>query len=526
MKPLKLEELTTEQKIGLIITARGLGSGEDREFVFDMIKKRALGGIQIPLNSNTDKMIAEVKAAADYPILIGADMEKGYPLSELQIPSQMSLAAIDDEELAYQFGAVSAIEAKSHGYNMIWGPILDMLMGPADCKVVRTLGDDYERVSRIGTAIIKGYRDNGVFSTAKHWAGGRDIKKDGHMFSNRSYLTKEEILSVDLKPYLAAMKNGALTGVMTGHTQYVNVDPVYPTTLSEKMISILREAGFDGLVLTDSFAMVGILHRFGEEDCYGLAIKAGNDMILPNYRISFRESYNMMMNAYRRGVFSDDRLNEAVRRVIEAQNITLKDATAKEPSEYQRECIRRIGKECLTLVKDEGVAGTLAPDSKKLFIIVSANSYNESGNAESYEISDLGAINSSNVPGIISDIKDRYPGAECIVVNQLPSPYQLERACIGSTKVDEVIFITYTLSRSYIGSESLTEHISNLMLSMQDKLSAIIHLGNPYTMQDAPHFPRYLFAMGGNTSSVANSLDVLAGRAEAKGSLPITLKLK
>jgi len=32
--------------------------------------------------------------------------------------------------------------------------------------------------------------------------------------------------------------------------------------------------------------------------------------------------------------------------------------------------------------------------------------------------------------------------------------------------------------------------------------------------------------MGGNTSSVANSLDVLAGRAEAKGSLPITLKLK
>lgn len=525
VKSLVFEELTTEQKIGLIITARGLGSGADKDFILEMIKKRALGGIQIPLNSNTDKLIAEVKAAADYPILIGADMEKGYPLSDLQIPSQMSLAAIDDEELAYQFGAVSAIEAKRHGFNMIWGPIVDMLMGPADCKVARTLGDNVELVSRIGTAIIKGYRDNGVFSTAKHWAGGRDITKDGHMFSNVSHLTREEIINTDIKPYLAAMKSGALTGIMTGHTQYVNIDPEYPTTLSEKMISILRDAGFDGLIITDSFAMIGILHRFGEEACYGLSIKAGNDMILPNYRISFRESYNMMMNAYKNGVFTEERLNEAVRRVIAAQNVTLTEASEKEPTDYQRECFRRIGLECITLVKDEGVPTSLDPEKKKLFVIVSANSYNEKS-GESYEISDLGAINSSNVGQIISDINERYPGSDCVIVNQLPSPAQLERACMASTKADEVIFITYTLSRSYIGSESLTEHISNLMLSMSKKLSAVIHLGNPYTMQDAPHFPRFIFAMGGNTASVANSLDVLLGRIEPKGKLPIKLNLR
>ena len=70
------------------------------------------------------------------------------------------------------------------------------------------------------------------------------------------------------------------------------------------------------------------------------------------------------------------------------------------------------------------------------------------------------------------------------------------------------------------------EHISNLMLSMQNKLSAAIHLGNPYTMQDAPHFPRFLFTMGGNTGSVANALSVLTGDREAKGKLPITLNLK
>ena len=524
MKPLKLEELTLEQKLGLVITARRIDEGEDREFLFDMIRKRAVGGIQVPCGPQTAEYMAEIKAAADYPILIGADMEKGCPLSDLQIPSQMSLAAIDDEELAYQFGAVSAIEAKRCGFNMIWGPIVDILDGPCDCIVNRSLGDDAARTSRIAAAILKGYFDNGVFATAKHWAGMRDITKDPHMFPNDSRLTKEDILNTDIKPYLFAMKEGVLTGIMTGHVQYVNIDPVYPTTLSEKMISILREAGFDGLVLTDSFAMIGIRQRFGEEACYGLAIKAGNDMILPNYRISFRESYNMLKNAYEKGAFSEERLNDAVRHVIAAQNLTLKEPTATEPSDYQRKCFERIGRECITLVKDDDVSVKLDENKKKLFIIVSANSYNDP-TGESYEITDLGSINSSNVGIIIDAIKQRYPESDCVIVNQLPSPYQNEVACTAATEADEVVFINFTLSRSYLGSESLTEHISNLMLSMEQKLAAVVQLGNPYTMQDAPHFPRYVFAMGGNTASVANCLDVLTGREEAKGKLPIKLKL-
>ena len=490
-----------------------------------MIRKRAVGGIQVPCGPQTSEYMAEIKAAADYPILIGADMEKGCPLSDLQIPSQLSLASIDDEELAYQFGAVSAIEAKRCGFNMIWGPIVDVLSGPSDCIVTRSLGDDVARTSRIAAAILKGYFDNGVFATAKHWAGDRDITKDTHMFPTCSRLTEEDILNTDIKPYLEAMKRGVLTGIMSGHTQYVNIDPIYPTTLSKKMISILRDAGFDGLILTDSFAMIGIRQRFGEEACYGLAINAGNDMILPNYRISFRESYNLLKNAYEKGVFSEERLNDAVRHVIAAQNLTMKEPTEKEPTDYQRKCFERVGRECITLVKDDNLPAVLDENKKKLFIIVSANSYNES-TGESYEITDLGSINSSNV-GIITDaIKQRYPSSECVIVNQLPSPYQNEVACTAATEVDEVVFVNFTLSRSYLGSESLTEHISNLMLSMSPKLAAVIQLGNPFAMQTAPHFPRYVFAMGGNTASIAASLDVLLGKEKAVGKMPLNVNLK
>ncbi|MBQ7333791.1 MAG: hypothetical protein IJW38_05540 [Clostridia bacterium] len=525
IKPLKLEELTLEQKIGMLITARGLGSKENREFVIEMIKKRALGGLQIAVGPGSEKLAHEIREIADYPILIGADMEKGYPNSDLQIPSQMALAAIDDEELAYQFGAVSAIEAKKAGYSMIWGPIVDMLSGPAECKVARTLGDDPELVSRISGAIIKGFYDNGVLATAKHWPGGRDVNQDGHMFSNNSKLTEEEIISVDAIPYIKAIKDGTLLGVMTGHGVYDNIDE-YPTTLSEKMVSILRKLGFDGMIITDSFAMLGILQRYGEKYCYGKSIAAGNDMILPNYRISFKESYDMMMECYKEGVFTEERLNDAVRHVIAAQNHTINPATLESPSDYQRECFDRISRECITVVKDENVPVVLDEKKKKLFIIVSANIYSGKEDGVSYEIGDVGAINSSNVNKFKSDILNAYPDADIVVISQLPSPNQLEIACTAASKAEEVVFVNFTLSRSYIGSETVTKHIINLMSSFENKLAAIIQLGNPYAMEDLPHFPRFIMAMGGNLKSVEYSLDVLKGKTEAKGKMPMAVKLK
>ena len=47
MRFLKLEELTTEQKLGMTYCARP-NTPEDWEFVFELIEKRALGCIQVP----------------------------------------------------------------------------------------------------------------------------------------------------------------------------------------------------------------------------------------------------------------------------------------------------------------------------------------------------------------------------------------------------------------------------------------------------------------------------------------------
>ena len=85
MKELNINELSLEQKIGQLFVVRKLGDTTDpynREFVYEMMEKGCVGGIQVACDESCDEAIKEIKSHADYPLLICNDMEKGFPLSE------------------------------------------------------------------------------------------------------------------------------------------------------------------------------------------------------------------------------------------------------------------------------------------------------------------------------------------------------------------------------------------------------------------------------------------------------------
>ena len=527
MKCLNIEELTTEQKIGQLMVARGYSHEGDREFIFDLLKNKSLGGLQLPLSPNSAEEAELVNEAAGYPVLICADMERGFPKSEYQIPSMLSLGIAGDEELAYQVGAVTAIEAKRHGYNTVWGPVVDLLAGNANCKVPRCLGEDPEAVGRMATAILKGYHDNGMVTTAKHWPCGLDVKEDSHIFSTVSELTEEELVKIVFAPYKYAMDKGELTGIMTGHTICANVDDLYPGTLSEKLISIVRRQGFDGLIMTDSFAMIGIQQKFGADKCPGLAVRAGNDMILVDYRVPARESYEHLLRAYREGVFSEERLNDAVKHVLAAQQRTLPRATASSVSAYQKECFDRIERESFCAVTDKDTSSALSKDGKKLFVVLVENVY-ASEDGESLEISDSTAITLKDYKTIKETILSKFPNSEVDFMSQRPSGREVSHVCHAATKADQVIFLTSVSSRAYRASENLTEHIITVMRSMKEKISAVIHFGNPYAMERVPHVPRILFSAGAvcKDRAVSYALDILNGDYKPIGTLPIKLQLQ
>jgi len=157
-----------------------------------------------------------------------------------------------------------------------------------------------------------------------------------------------------------------------------------PATLCpEIMTDLLRnKLGFNGMVVTDASHMVGMTNRMKRKDMLPLSINAGCDMFL--FFNDPEEDYNTMLEAYKNGVISEERMVEALTRILGLKAKMGLNKKAKEdlcPSQealpgvlYNPEfktVAPQISKDCLTLVKykDEGVL-PLSPEKTKRVMIV------------------------------------------------------------------------------------------------------------------------------------------------------------
>jgi len=200
MKELNIENLTVEQKLGLVNIAYIGEDTANKKYILDLIKKRSLGGIWVvPTMDNATEIIAEMKSAADYPLLVFTDAENG--INGYFIGKHNSLGLCDSEKLAYTFGKVTAITARKMGYNVVCNPILDMADGNYTCGGnVRSIGCDKYRVAAIASAEAKGMHDGGVLTLGKHYPGTCELQKeiDTHMAEAISEQTAEELLDYNL----------------------------------------------------------------------------------------------------------------------------------------------------------------------------------------------------------------------------------------------------------------------------------------------------------------------------------------
>ena len=496
MQNLKIEDLSTEQKIGMLLCARSFSTEDDVAFTVELIRNHALGCVQVPFAR--PEIMARVKEAADYPILIITDMEMGFPTSELPAVPPMTLAACGNMEYIRSFARAVVADAKKAGYNGTWNPNLDF-----GCTQ-RRFGDTPEMVSKCAEEISRVYANNSFMNCGKHYPGGSH-KFDSHMANTASYTTKEELLNERLVPYFHLMEKGLLDSVMTGHSVYADIDPENPATLSKKVIDLIRDRGFDGIVWTDSLAMMAILQKYGEENILGLSVAAGNDIVLPNYRTSARKNYEMLLQNYRDGAFTEQRLNEAVRRVLTAQAKVGAEPPHAEPfTEEDRANYYKIATDCITAITDPGVEAALPADNTdRLFIIINNQLSGSKELAQETVVRDW-----YHPYEIEKKIHEEFPEAETIFLPEFPTARDNEQVLLAATRHKEVVFITYCNARPYQGHDGLTR-----------RAEAVINFGNPMAMLEIDHVQRRLFGYLMPESQL-RAIEVLAGKLPAKGKMP------
>lgn len=513
-----LSQMSTEQKIGMLHCARCMRES-DVEFTINLIKNRAVGCIQIWAGNKSinEKLFKEI----DYPIILINDAEMGYPTSNLPKIPMIALAACDKKEYFEAFAKGVVYDAKNAGINGTWGPVVDIQRVDGPCRVHRRFSDNPVKVSEQAAIISEIFKRNNFLSTGKHYPAGDDCPFDTHMTDGYSYVTEKELLEFDLVPYLELMKKDLLPSIMTNHNVYKNIDPDYPASLSKKVIDIIRNAGYDGIAFTDSLAMMGVLQKFGEENVYGMAIYAGNDIVLPNYRTSVEDAYNMLLQNYKDGAFSEERLNEAAKRVLKGMAYVVdKPENPTEFTEADEKILSNVAKDCITSVCDEGVETKLSGNDKdRLFIVTTTMESAGSGNGE------ISVADWYDAEKIVEKIKKEFPESGVEILSEYATQTDNDRVLTAATKYKEVVFVTYCTTTSYLGTDCLTRRLESVIncLAHSEKLSTVVHFGNPYAVKTLLHIPRKIFGYLIPESQVF-AIDALRGNIEAKGKLPFDIK--
>jgi beta-glucosidase len=175
-------------------------------------------------------------------------------------PSQSGLGHTWDTELIREVGRITAQEARALGYTNIYAPTLDVARDQRWGRVEDTYGEDPYLASSLGIAMVKGLQENyTVAATAKHFAV-YSVGKGAREGQARTdpQVSPREVENILLPPFIAAIKQAGLLGVMSSYNDYDGI----PVTGSNYWLTqrLRKEFGFKGYVVSDS-AAVEYLHN-------------------------------------------------------------------------------------------------------------------------------------------------------------------------------------------------------------------------------------------------------------------------
>ena len=390
--------MSDEEKVGQLFFQLTASNQED--YLRELMEKYHLGGIRY--NGMPGAMVLEqnriLQKYAKVPVLIACNTENGgdgaCPDGTF-VSTGIKIGATGNREYAKALGRVSGAQAAAIGCNVAFAPVCDILYNWECSEVLtRSFGNDAKRVADMSLAYMEGaYETEGFACCAKHFPGNGQDFRDAHMSNNNNMFGREQWMETYGHVYKTLI-DGGLEAIMGGHIMMPNFmrdtnpdvtdDQIMPATLCpEIMTDLLRgDLGFNGMVVTDASHMVGMTDRMKRKDMLPAAINAGCDMFL--FFNDPDEDYGTMLNAYKTGIISEERMAEALTRILGLKaHLGLNKKSPEElvpsaealPAVLQNPEFQayapQISKDALTLVKykDEGVL-PLSPEKTKRVMIV------------------------------------------------------------------------------------------------------------------------------------------------------------
>ncbi len=302
-------------------------------------------------------------------------------------PQAIGMAATWDVPLVHQEADVIATEARAkhndytarHDGNSaryygltFWTPNINIFRDPRWGRGQETYGEDPFLTARLGVAYIRGLQGDDpnyvkAMACAKHFAVHSGPETTRHEFDAEP--PERDFYETYLPQFEAAVREGKVGAVMGAYNEVYGRPACANPLLLTKILR--RDWGFDGHVVSDCGAIYDIFanHHFAAtpEEAAADAVLAGDDLCCG-------ADYNSLLRAVKEGLLSENDIDVAVGRLLEARfRLGMFDPPEKVPfaqipisendTPAHEALALKVARESIVLLKNDGA---LPLDRKKI----------------------------------------------------------------------------------------------------------------------------------------------------------------
>jgi beta-N-acetylhexosaminidase len=530
-----LAALTLEKKLGQIVCADiagGYAADDDPRLKRWLSLAREQGLGMFVLYGGTPRDVAHLlnrlQKEADIPLLMAADFEGG-PGQQIsgasEYPANMAFAAAGSEDLIYRAAAAAAVEGRAMGLHLTYTPVVDIAWNPENpAESVRSFGGDLDLLGRLVRAYVRGYHENGMLTSAKHFPGRGDVERmpDAPDWTWNAKPARE-VETQEFRAFKLAIEAG-VDFVMSEHIAVPSVTEgsKLPASVEKKLVTgwLRDRLGFKGILTTDDLWYDNVIKRFGAEEVAVKAFEAGHDIILkprdPAATIA------ALASAVRSGRVSERRVDEAARKLLVLKaRLNLHRSRFVDEDQVGRfvgtpahqALVQEAADRSLTLLKNSGIL-PLRPgwNGKAVNIMIQKNDGGPSPAA------------------LAAKLASAFPDMTSWTFRPDIDPAVFEMAWQAASAADLVILSLF-VQRTRLGDatplrDADLAFINRLVSTKPGGVIAMAY-GNPHLIRKTPGVAAFLVGYGergwfGNQAVYADSfIKVLKGELKPSGRLPV-----
>lgn len=529
-----LKNLSLEQKVGQMICEQMRGGyvAEDNpkfQYLVKLTRDYGIGSFVLygGTPQNTASLLNRLQRESEIPLLISADFEGG-PGQQIkgatEFPANMALSAIRSEELAYQLGKVGALEGRAVGIHLTYSPVVDIQMRPENPVLsVRSFGGDLDLLGRLAAAYIKGYQENGMLATAKHYPGRGDVELIPGTEFTINKKTAERVEAEDFFAFKKAIEAGVIY-IMSEHIAIPSVTngSDLPASVEKRLAShwLREELGFKGILTTDDMWYEKVTSRFGPVKACIMAVQAGHDAILKPANVV--DTIAGLVDAVKSGKISEERIDNSVKKILywkarlnlhRNRFVDEKRVSSVVGVQKHKNLVQKIAESSITLLKNDGFFPTY---SDKLGKIVN--------------ISIQKKVRDESPRIVSSKLEDAFPGVESFLLQPDTSLDVYKKAFAAAGKADTVIISLFNQRNVYRDNGPLKERDLDFLLKIikiKPDSTVVMSYGNPYLVESLKNASAFVNGYGeggfyGNQTIYADSfIKLLKGEISPHGKLPV-----